>query len=123
MGLKGSYDYKGITISDAYLQIDNLTCYMESTPVQTLKTAEVLNEDGSLNTPAVFTTTFTKKIVSNSKVNVFKDKAARVANPFLEIDSFHISFDMGLADSAKNCIKQSYLALKALDAYADYTDE
>ena len=123
MGLKGSYNFKGIVIGDAYLQVDNVRCHVESYPVHSLVTAAVLNDDHTVQTPAVYATTYTKHVVTSSKIRVFKDKAARDATPITEIDTFDINFEMNLADSGKNCIKQAYLALKAMEAYTDYTDK
>jgi hypothetical protein len=54
--------------------------------------------------------------------NVYKDKAARDANPNNSIDGVGGSFDIDLKDSAKNPVKQAYVAAKTVDTYKDMAD-
>jgi len=122
MGLKGAYNFKGIALSDAYLQVGNINCSYNSSSSQNLKTAAVYNPDGSLKTEAVYETIWTKSPNSNVGVKVFKDKAARDANPNSQLTEFGFGFTASVADSAKNHVKQAYVALKADDKYKDYTD-
>ena len=89
---------------------------------QNLKTAAVYNSDGSLKTEAVYETIWAKMPRSNASVKVFKDKATRDANPNSQLTEFGFDFTGSLADSAKNHVKQAYVALKADDKYKDYTD-
>ena len=122
MGLKGAYNFKGIALSDAYLQASGLNCNFHSSSLQNLKTAAVYNSDGSLKTEAVYETVWTKESSTSVSVKVFKDKAARDADPDSQLTEFGFSFGGSLADSAKNHVKQAYVALKADDKYKDYTD-
>ena len=105
MALKGKYDYKGIEVADAYV-----------------KTAAVFNSDGTIKTPEVQDTRWVQNTVGNWHANVYKDKAARDANPNSHICSISGSFDMDLKDSAKNPVKQAYVAAKAMDLYKDMAD-
>ena len=122
MGLKGAYNFKGIALSDAYLQVGNINCSYNSSSSQNLKTAAVYNPDGSLKTEAVYETIWAKSPNSNFSVRVFKDKATRDANPDSQLTEFAFNFTESVADSAKNHVKQAYVALKADDKYKDYTD-
>tara|TARA_R110000822_G_scaffold308645_1_gene436866 strand:- start:46 stop:417 length:372 start_codon:yes stop_codon:yes gene_type:complete len=122
MGLKGAYNFKGIELSDAYLQIISINCNYYSTSSQNLKTAAVYNSDGSLKTGEVYETTWEKSPSSSVSIKVFKDKATRDANPDSQLTELGFSFAGSVADSAKNHVKQAYVALKADDKYKDYTD-
>jgi len=122
MGLKGAYNFKGIELSDAYLQIISINCNYYSIPSQNLKSAAVYNSDGSLKTEAVYETIWAKSANSNFNVRVFKDKANRDANPDSQLTEFAFNFTESVADSAKNHVKQAYVALKADDKYKNYTD-
>ena len=122
MGLKGAYNFKGIALSDAYLQIISINCNYHSVSSQNLKTAAVYNSDGSLKTDAVYDITWVKQPNTDANVKLFKDKATRDADPNSQLTEFGFSFTGSLADSAKNHVKQAYVALKADDKYKDYTD-
>ena len=122
MGLKGAYNFKGIALSDAYLRVSSLNCHFESSSKQQVKTAAVYESDGSLKTAAVFETIWTKEPHSTISVKVFKDKAARDSAPDDQLTEFQFGFVGSLTDSAKNHVKQAYVALKADDKYKDYTD-
>ena len=122
MGLKGAYNFKGIALSNAYLQVGGINCSYYSSPSQNLKTAAVYNSDGSLKTEAVYETIWAKSPSSNASVKVFKDKATRDADPNSQLTQFEFSFTESVADSAKNHVKQAYVALKADDKYKDYAD-
>ena len=122
MALKGSYDFKGITISDAYLQVGSVNCYLNSHSTQELKTAAVYNSDGTLKTEAVYEEVWKKQPNCSCQIKVFKDKATRDASPNNQITEFGFSFPGSFVDSAKNHVKQAYVALKADDKYKDYAD-
>jgi hypothetical protein len=122
MGLKGAYNFKGIELSDAYLQISGINCNYNSISSQNLKSAAVYNSDGSLKTEAVYETIWAKSPSSHTSVKVFKDKATRDADPNSQLTEFGFSFAGSVVDSAKNHVKQAYVALKADDKYKDYTD-
>ena len=122
MGLKGAYNFKGIALSNAYLQIGSIQCNYYSNSSQNLKTAAVYNSDGSLKTEAVYETIWKKEPYSSASVRVFKDQATRDADPNSQITEFSFNFTDSLTDSAKNHVKQVYVALKADDKYKSYTD-
>ena len=122
MGLKGAYNFKGIELSDAYLQISGLNCNNYSESSQNLKTAATYNEDGSIKTEPVYETVWTKHNSVNAVVKVFKDQATRDADPNSQLTEFGFSFTGSTADTAKNHVKQTYVALKADNKYKDYTD-
>ncbi len=123
MGLQGSYNFKGITLSEAYLQVSSVNIHFAANSARELKTAAVYNSDGSVKTEAVYETTWAKTANNSYTVKVFKDKASKDAGPAQnELDTFQMNFEASLADSAKNHVKQAYVALKADDKYKDYTD-
>ena len=122
MGLKGAYNFKGIDLSDAYLQVSHINCHYHSSSSQNLKTAAVYNSDGSLKTEAVYETIWVKSPSSHASVKVFKDQATRDADPNSQLTEFGFSFTGSTADTAKNHVKQAYVALKADDKYKDYTN-
>ena len=122
MGLKGAYNFKGIALTDAYLQVSNINCNYYYTSSQNLKTAAVYNSDGSLKTEAVYEDVWVKTPSSHASVKVFKDQATRNADPNSQLTEFSFIFTESTADTAKNHVKQAYVALKADDKYKDYTN-
>jgi len=123
MAIQGSYDFKGIVLSDAYLQIQGVNSYFQIEKVNSLETPAVFAEDGvTVETEAVYVTTYNKNLVSSCNVNIFKDEAAKNANPENTIGNFSFNFTASLEDGAVNNIKQAYVALKAQEAYENYTD-
>ena len=122
MALKGKYDYKGIEVTDAYVKISSVNWSCNSNSENYVKTASVYNSDGSIKTPEVQSTRWVQNTVGNWHANVYKDKAARDANPNSHICSISGNFDMDLKDSAKNPVKQAYVAAKAIDLYKDMAD-
>ena len=122
MALEGSYDYKGIDVDDAYVKITNVTWSCNNNSENYVKTAAVYNSDGTVKTPEVKATRWVQNTVGNWHANVYKDKAARDANPNNQICSVSGSFDMDLKDSAKNPVKQAYVAAKTVATYKDMAD-
>ena len=122
MALKGAYNYKGIAISDAYVKINNVSYSCNSNSVTTEKTPAVYNSDGTVKTEKVMETNWVETANSNYSASVYKDKAARDADPYSSITNISGSITMSVAASGKNPLNQAYLALKAEDAYTDYTD-
>ena len=122
MALQGNYNFKGIELSEAYLQVGNVNCSLYSSSSQSLKTAAVYNSDGSIKTEAVYETVWTKSPSSNASIRVFKDKATRDSDPNSQLTEFGFAFTGSLASTAKNHVKQAYVALKENDKYKDYTD-
>ena len=122
MALKGKYDYKGIEVTDAYVKISSVNWSCNNNSENYVKTAAVYNSDGTIKTPEVQSTRWVQSTVGNWHANVYKDKAARDANPNSQICSISGNFDMDLKDSAKNPVKQAYVAAKAMDLYKDMAD-
>ena len=122
MALKGAYDYKGIAISDAYIKITNVNWSCNSNSETYVKTAAKYNEDGTVKSAEVTDTRWVQTTSGNWHANVYKNKAARDANPQQTIDSCGGSFEMDLKDAAKNPVKQAYVAAKTVDTYKDLAD-
>ena len=109
MALKGSYDYKGIAVADAYVKISSVNWSCSSNSENYVKTAAVYNSDGTIKTPEVKADRWPQNTIGN-------------ANPNNHICSISGSFDMDLKDSAKNPVKQAYVAAKAMDLYKGMAD-
>lgn len=122
MAIQGSHIFKGITLSDAYLQVTSFDYTLHSQKETSIKTPAVLEADGKVKTEAVYETKWVKKPNSQCLVRVFKDKAARDADANGHITDFIFSFELKTTASAKNPIKQAYEALKVVEDYKDYTD-
>ena len=122
MALKGAYDYKGIAISDAYIIITNVNWSCNSNSETYVKTAAKYNEDGTIKSAEVKDTRWVQTTSGNWHANVYKNKAARDANPNQVIDGCGGSFEIDLKDSAKNPVKQAYVAAKTVDTYKDLAD-
>ena len=122
MAIKGAYNYKGLAVSDAYIKINSVNWNCNSNQVTSEKTAAVYNSDGTLKTEAVMETNWVETSNGHYSASVYKDKAARDADPHSVITSVNGSVTISNADDAKNILKQAYLAMKAEDAYKAYTD-
>jgi hypothetical protein len=123
MALKGKYNFKGIELSDAYLQISSFNYVVSSTFDTLIKTEAVMEADGiTLKTPAVYESKWVKKTYSECLVKVFKDKATRDADPYLNLYDFIFKLALSIDAEAKNPIEQAYVALKADERYKEFTD-
>ena len=122
MAIQGKYNYKGLDVADSYINIYRVNYTVDENPVNREKTAAVYNSDGTLKTPAVMETVWVKAPRANCIARVYKDKAARDADPNTWITYTHNDFTMSVASSGKNPVKQAYDAMKATDDYKDYTD-
>ena len=124
MALKGSYVYKGITLSDAYVKVTNVGYSSSEHTNNQLKTAAVYNSDGSINAEAVYEDVVVKQAQGNYTAKIWKDKAHRDTAGKYHDDFASVSgsFVMGVGASAKNPVVQAYTAMKAEDKWKDYTD-
>jgi len=103
MALKGTITYKGIAVADTHAVIiranHDVNYYTD--------------QDGNR----------TKKLTAYAQVRFYKDKATYEAGAYDHYDQKEIEFVPSVANGANlNIIKQSYLAMKAMDAYKDMTD-
>ena len=124
MALQGSYDYKGITISEAYVKVTNVSYSVSEGIKSQLKTAAVYNSDGSLKSEAVYEDVVDVVNNANWTASIWKDKAVRdTLGKYNEsLTTVSGSFQMNVGTSAKNPVIQAYTAIKAMDAWKDYTD-
>lgn len=122
MAITGKYNFKGIELADAYVKVDNANLNHEEHTVESVKTAAVYNEDGSIKTGPVMETVITKSTPTSCTVRVYKDKATRDAsfNDYVCLESFNFSSDL-TADS-KNISTQAYTHIKSLAAWSEFTD-
>ena len=124
MALKGSYIYKGITLSDAYVKVTNVGYSTNEYTNNQLKTAAVYNSDGSIKTEAVYEDAIVKQTEGNYTAKIWKDKAHRDTAGKYNDEFAQVSgiFVMGVGATAKNPVIQAYTAMKAEDKWKDYTD-
>ena len=123
MALQGSFTYKGIDISSAYLVVSYLNYSKSPQSSENEVTAAVYSEeDGTLVTPAVYETLWSDVLSINCDVKVYKDSAAKTANPNEFITTLHFSFTPSIAADADNFVAQAYNHINSLDDYSDYTD-
>ena len=122
MALEGAYSWKGLDIAKAYVKINSVNWSCSSNQVTSEKTPAKYNEDGSIKSEAVMQTAWKENANGNWSAKVYKDKAARDANPNNAITNINGSFTMEVKSTAKNALNQAYLAAKAMDDYKDYTD-
>jgi|TARA_R110000823_G_scaffold103767_1_gene221332 hypothetical protein len=123
MALQGSHNFKGIELSEAYLQVTNFTYALNSSLNTVITTPAVMEADGvTIATEAVYSDVWVKQQISECLVKVFKDKATRDADPFSNIEEFNFKLQLSIASGAVNPIEQAYVALKADSRYEDHTD-
>ena len=123
MALEGLQTFKGIELSDSYLQISSFNYVFNSTFDTSIKTEAVMEDDGiTIKTPAVYESKWVKKPFSECLVKVFKDKATRDADPNSNLYDFVFKLVLSIGAEAKNPIEQAYLALKADERYKEFTD-
>ena len=122
MALEGKYTYKGIDIAKAYVMVTSVNTNNYINSETTEKTPKKYNEDGSVKSEAVMETKWDKSNSGNWSAAVYKDKDARTNTPNVVIDNISGGFDVEVKASGKNPVAQAYAAIKALDAYKNYTD-
>jgi len=123
MALQGLQNYKGIELSEAYLQITNFTYSLNSILVTEITTPAVMEADGvTIATAAVYNDVWVKQPISECLVKVFKDKATRDADPYSSVSEFTFKLNVSIEADADSFITQSYLALKSDERYNEFTD-
>ena len=122
MAIQGKYNFKGIDIDDSYIKIYRVDYHTVSNKKSVLKSAAVYNSDGSLKTAEVYEDVWEDSTSSSYAARVYKDKDGRDNSPNVVIEDVIGYFTMSVGSSAKNPLKQAYDAMKATDAYKDYTD-
>ena len=122
MAIQGKYTFKGLEVDNSYVRIVNANTSIQDSMEVVEKTAAVYNSDGTLKTAAVMEDKWSVENSGYFQAFVYASKAIRDANPKGWVDSIQGSFTVDTKASAKNPIVQAYNAIKALDAYKDYTD-
>lgn len=122
MALQGSYTFKGIVLSEAYVMVSDVQTRKSINSSQNLVSSATYNSDGTIDQEAVYETIYTYSIICNGSVNIYKDAAAKTANPNDYIVSDGFSFTGDVSADADNAVIQAYTHLKTLDKYDGYTD-
>jgi len=103
MALKGTITYKGIAVADTH--------------------AVVCRANHDVNYSQDVDGNVVKTLSAYAQVKFYKDKATYDASASNHYDQKEIQFTPSVANSANlNIVKQSYTAMKAMDAYKDMTD-
>ena len=122
MALKGKFVWKGIEIEDAYIIISSANCSVNWNYSQEIKDEAVLNDDGTVKTAATYQDKIEKVLTGSYTANVYKDKAAKEANPNEIVENIYGTYTPKHTTSAKNDVAQAYAALKVTDACKDLAD-
>ena len=122
MAIQGKYIFKGLEVDNSYIRIANANSSVHDTMEVVEKTAAVYNSAGTLKTAAVMEDKWSIENSGYYTAFVYANKATRDASPKGYVDTIQGTFVMDTKASAKNPVIQAYGALKALDAYSDYTD-
>ncbi len=122
MALQGSYTFKGIVLSEAYVMISYVQTNKSINSSQNLVSAATYNSDGTIDQEAVYETIYSSIINCNGEVKIYKDAAAKTANPHDYIISKGFNFVGDVSADADNAVIQAYTHLKTLDEYDGYTD-
>jgi hypothetical protein len=122
MALKGTYNFKGIELSDAYIRVKSVSYHTSDNNTQEIKTAAVYNPNGTIKTEAVYDNNWETAAHATWQASVYKDKAQRDSEPGVSIQTVSGGFTMKLLADSKNPTIQAYEAIKAEDLYKDYAD-
>ena len=107
MAIQGDYTYKGFDVPNAYIAINSVTFDV--------------GHESIVNTEED-TIVWQKGLFATYTADVYKDQATRNADPLNILEKIQGNFTMAVNTTAKNPVIQAYIALKAKDAYSDYTD-
>ena len=122
MALQGNYNFKGIQLPEAYLVVYSAKHVTNFGNKQVLITEAILNEDNTVNTPAVYSYENEKILSGIGFVKVYKDLSTKESNPNSELLEFTVSFESKLNQTSKNIVIQAYEALKLKELYSEYID-
>lgn len=122
MALQGSYTFKGIVLPEAYVMVSNVQTRKSINSQQNLVSSATYNSDGTIDQEAVYETVYSSVINCHGSVYVYKDAAAKTANPNDFITSEGFNFTGDVSSDADNAVIQAYTHLKTLDKYNGYTD-
>jgi hypothetical protein len=121
MALQGTQTWKGITLTDAYCMVSQISSESRSDTDITVVTPATYDDDGILLTDAVTTSAWVKTISLSYNIQVFKDKATKDANPNEYLFSINKWMVPSVAATAKNYVKQVYVHAALQDEFADHT--
>ena len=103
MALKGTITYKGIAVADTHAVVIRA------------------NHDNNYNIDG--DGKLVKTLSAHALIRFYKDKATYDAGASNHYDQKEISFTPSVGNGANlNIIKQTYVAMKAMDEYKDMTD-
>jgi hypothetical protein len=122
MALQGSYTFKGIVLSEAYVMVSEVQTSKSISSTQSLVSSATYNSDGTIDQEAVYENTYSYAINCHGSVRIYKDAAAKTANPHEFIAYENFTFTGDVSADADNAVIQAYTHLKTLDKYNGYTD-
>ena len=122
MALQGSYTFKGIVLSEAYVMVSDVQTRKSIESSKNLVSSATYNSDGTIDQEAVYETVYTSAINCHGSVKIYKDAASKASNPREFIVSEGFNFTGDVSADADNVVIQAYTHLKTLDKYDGYTD-
>jgi len=122
MALQGSYTFKGIVLSEAYLMVSDVQTTKSFNSTQNLVSSATYNSDGTIDQQAVYEKVYGSTVHCSGSIKIYKDNAAKTSNPEEYIGSDYFSFTGDVGADADNVVTQAYTHLKTLDKYDGYTD-
>jgi hypothetical protein len=122
MALKGSYNFKGISLPEAYFMVENTKCKKIHQSESVLVTPAVLNELDEIIEPPVYETQWTKSVRAVASVKFYTDEPSKIENPNIFLDSKNYSFTPSENQTAKNITIQAYEHLKTLEEFEGFVD-
>ena len=111
MALQGKFVWKGLEIEEAYICVNDVSCICSYSEKSEVKTPEVLNEDGTVKTEAVIEKSIIKTLNGTYTARVYKDKAAKEAQPDSFISIVHGNYTPKHTTTSKNNVAQAYACL------------
>ena len=124
MALKGAYNYAGISLTEAYVRVNDIHWISEGAMEMVETKAAVFDRPGGARIvePAEYGEKWIDKTKTNYTYSIYKDKAAREALPGTKVEELFTSFDMDTKTDAKNAVQQAYTHLKTKDVFKDMVD-
>ena len=122
MALQGSYTFKGIVLSEAYVMVSEVQTIKSINSSQKLVSSATYKSDGTIDKEAVYETIYSYGTICSGHVKIYKDAAAKASNPYEFIQSESFNFTGDVSADADNAVIQAYTHLKTLDKYDGYTD-
>jgi hypothetical protein len=122
MALKGQYNFKGISLSEAYFMVESTKSRKTHMSEVVLVTPAVLNELDEIIEAPVYETQWIKAVQAVASVKLYTSKSSKEENPTSFLDIKNYSFTPSENQTAKNITIQAYEYLKTLEEFEGFID-